>query len=279
MIVLKNISKTEGNRRILSDVSAEFEPGQIICLLGKSGSGKSSLLGMLMAAEKPTEGSVEIDGVDLKKIPAPILQIMRRRMGVVFSDLKLLTDQTVAANVAYPLEICGVPDAAIRERVPKILEQTGLSMQAQTPIQELPRSAQVTVALARALAGHPLILIVDDPFRMLDRADIEPFIALLKSVKTPEMTIFCSTSDVEIAQTIGGRIFILEEGSLMSAEQAKPPVEAAEGRQSRKDHAQAPTPEAPIKEEIPLGVLSQTKPQKQAKQEGPRRIKVTGIGS
>src|SRR3989338_3211761 len=153
MLTLRNVSKTVGKRDILRNVSETFEPGERVSLLGPSGSGKSMLLSLLIAAETPTEGTVEIDGVDLRRIPPPIMQIFRRRIGIVFSDLKLLPDRTVAENIAYPLEVCGVADAAVQARVPELLEHVGLSLKAHTSAAELTRSEQVKVALARALAS------------------------------------------------------------------------------------------------------------------------------
>ena len=284
MLTLRNVSKIVGKHTVLEDVSETFEPGERVSLFGPSGSGKSMLLSLLIAAETPTSGTVEIDGVDLRRIPAPILQIFRRRIGMMFSDLKLLADRTVAENIAYPLEVCGIADAVIQPRISELLEHVGLSLRAHTPAAELTRSEQVKVALARALASKPLILFVDDPFRMLDRAEIGAFLELLHRSKTTEMTMLCTTSDPWIADQMAGRVLQLDNGRIVPRSQAETssteaPLQEPQ-RQSRSEHARpAPKTKASFKEEIPLGILAD-KPSKQVKATNtPRKIKVTSIGS
>lgn len=283
MLTLKNVSKTVGKHALLENVSENFQPGECVCILGASAAGKSTLLSLLIAAESPNEGTVSIDGVDLKRIPAPIMHIFRRRVGIVFSDLKLLADRTVEENIAYPLEVCGVVDSVMQTRVTELMVQVGLSLKARTVAAELTRSEQVKTALARALSSKPLILLVDDPFRMLDRLDIGPFLELLNRSKTPEMTLICTTCDPELAKRIGGRILHLENGSLTTASKAEgTPSEAPEEepqRQSRSEHLHPAPKKVSSKEQIPLGILTD-KSQKQGKASNmPRKIKVTGIGS
>src|SRR5688572_14304902 len=121
MIEFKNVIKTRGTHVVLSNASARFEPGETVAIFGTSGSGKSALMSLMIAADSPTSGTVEVDGVDLKKVPAPIMKLLRRRVGVMFSDLKLLSDRTVAENVGFTLEVCGVPDTEINMRVTELL--------------------------------------------------------------------------------------------------------------------------------------------------------------
>ncbi|MBI3332299.1 ATP-binding cassette domain-containing protein [Candidatus Peregrinibacteria bacterium] len=278
MIELKNVSTVHGQKHVLKSASARFEPGETVAILGASGTGKSTLLSLFVGAVTPASGTVEIDGVDLKKVPAPVLQMLRRRVGIVFSDLKLLPDRTVKENIGYTLEVAGASDDVIEERIRGVMQQLDLTERKDAMPEELTRTQQLHVALARALAASPLILLVDDPFRMLDRHEVGPFLRMLRKMKTPAMTLICTTSDETVASELGGRTLELAAGALtpMRAMAAS----ATEGRQSRSEHARvAPVKQGTLTEEIPLGVLAD-KSAKQAKAEGQaRKIKVTAIGS
>ena len=111
--------------------------GEFVCIIGPSGAGKTTLVSLLIGAEQPTHGSVEIDGVDLKAVPPTAMQLFRRRIGVVFQDYKLLKNRTVAENVAFPLEVCAIPDAVIRRRVPELLKR----MEIESRANAFPRSS------------------------------------------------------------------------------------------------------------------------------------------
>ena len=107
MIVLKHVSKSFGKTKVLTDVSFRVDPKEFLCITGKSGAGKTTLMSLLIAASEVSAGTIEIDGIDLRLVPAPALQLFRRRIGVVFQDYKLLPNRTVAENIAFPLEVCG----------------------------------------------------------------------------------------------------------------------------------------------------------------------------
>src|SRR3989338_2009854 len=126
MIVLKNVTKKYGRLGVLSDVSFSVTPGEFVCITGPSGAGKSTLLSLLIGAEGVSSGSVSVDSVDLKQIPAPAMQLFRRRVGYMFQDYRLLPHATVRENIAFPLEVCGQPDEAIRQRVTELVDRMKL---------------------------------------------------------------------------------------------------------------------------------------------------------
>lgn len=215
MIVLKNVSKTYGKTRVLTDVSFRVEPGEFVCIIGPSGAGKTTLISLLIGAEQPTHGSVEIDGVDLKVVPPPAMQMFRRRIGVVFQDYKLLKNRTVAENVAFPLEVCGVPDPVIRRRVPELLKRMEIDGRAKAFPPELSGGEKTRTAIARAIVHSPLILLADEPTGNLDPHQSMEIIKLLKTIHAEGATVILATHDADLVDTLQMRVIRLEEGKVI----------------------------------------------------------------
>ncbi|MDD5751885.1 MAG: ATP-binding cassette domain-containing protein, partial [Candidatus Peribacteraceae bacterium] len=151
MIILRDVSKTFGEKTALQHVNLQINPGEFVCIVGPSGAGKSTLMHLLLGAEEVTSGGVEVDGVQLKDIPPPVLQLYRRRIGMVFQDYKLLQNRTVAENIAFPLEVCGVGDEEIVSRVRELLTEMQLMEKANALPAALSGGEKARTAIARGI--------------------------------------------------------------------------------------------------------------------------------
>lgn len=217
MIEFKDVSKDFGRVRILDGISFRIEPKECVCILGKSGSGKSVLMSMLIGADAPTGGTVAVDGADLRAIPRPALRLFRRKMGVVFQDCKLLGGRTVAENIAMPLEICNADSAVIKRRVNELLLQMNLTARRDALPCELSTGEQARTAIARAVAHSPLILVADEPFRNLDMSATHAAIELFRGLHAAGSTVIIMTSDETLAITTRARIIRIESGKVAGA--------------------------------------------------------------
>lgn len=216
MIEYRGVSKAYGSRSILHDVNFRVEPGEFICITGKSGSGKSTVVHLLIRAEVPSSGVVSVDGKDLATLPQQVLQLYRRRTGVVFQDYKLLSDRTVAENVAFAMEVCGDDDAAIARRVPSLLESVGLKDRVNAYPHELSGGEKARAALARALVHHPMIVIADEPTGNIDPVQSREILALLKKVNAEGTTVILATHDLSLVEASGGRVLHLQDGTIVA---------------------------------------------------------------
>ena len=179
MIELRNISKVYPNgTEAVRDVTLHIKPGEFVSLVGRSGTGKTTLVKMLVAEERPTNGRVVLGGWDITRIKSANIPLLRRQIGVVFQDFKLLEKKTVYENVAFALEVAGYSKKRIDEVVPQILKLVGISEKSEVFPDELSGGQQQRVSIARALAHRPKILIADEPTGNLD------------SVNTREIKIF-----------------------------------------------------------------------------------------
>lgn len=215
MIVLKKVSKVFGRTKVLEDISFQIDPKEFICITGPSGAGKSSLISLLIGAEDVTTGAIEIDGVDLRSIPPPVLQLMRRRIGIVFQDYKLLPDLTVAENIAFPLEVCMAPDKTIRKRVPELLKRMDLVQRAGALPRELSGGEKARTAIARAIVHHPMILLADEPTGNLDPEQSLEILALLKHIHHEGTTVVLATHDAVLVDALQTRVIHLDTGRVM----------------------------------------------------------------
>lgn len=214
MLVLKHVTKKFGKTDAVSDVSLRVDPKEFVCILGPAGSGKTTLLHLLAGLDVPTKGSVEIDGVDLRRVPETGLRLLRQRTGIVFQDGRLHEYATVEENVALPLEAVGAPDAIIGKRVPALLTLFGLETKAHFFPHQLSAGERAKVALARAFVSKPLILILDEPTSALDRTETENVMALLRDLSIAGTTIILATHDASIAALLPARIVSIEHGRI-----------------------------------------------------------------
>ena len=215
MIVFSSVTKEYHGRPVVKDVSFTVQPGEFVCITGPSGAGKSTLIHLLIRAEYPTSGTIEVDGADIAKLPVTVLQMYRRNMGVVFQDYKLLEDRTVAENIAFALEVSGESDQVILERLEEVLSDLKLTEQAQMFPAELSGGEKTRTALARALVHQPSILVTDEPTGNIDPVQSLEIIKLLKQVNARGTTVILASHDKLVVDAIHARVLRLEHGSLI----------------------------------------------------------------
>lgn len=217
MIVFDHVTKQYKNstRPALDDVNLTIEQGDFVFLVGSSGSGKSSLLRLLLKEEKATQGTVTVDGVNVAKIPNRKVPALRRQMGIVFQDFRLLPGKTVFDNVAFGMEVIGKSRKEIEERIPAVLELVGLEEKANRLPSELSGGEQQRVALARAFVNKPRLLLADEPTGNLDPSTSVGIMKLLDRINRTGTTIVMATHDVAIVDQMRKRIVQMENGKII----------------------------------------------------------------
>jgi cell division transport system ATP-binding protein len=220
MIRIENVVKQYrgANRPALNGVSLEIEKGDFVFLVGTSGSGKSSLMRMILREDTPNSGSVWVLGENLRKIPNRKIPFFRRRLGVVFQDFRLLPNKTVAQNVAFSLEVIGKSQGFIEAAVPDVLSLVGLHENANRLPNELSGGEQQRVAIARAIVNKPDILLADEPTGNLDPATSEGIMALLERINAAGTTIVMATHDSGIVDRLQKRVVVLSDGHIVRDE-------------------------------------------------------------
>jgi cell division transport system ATP-binding protein len=208
----------EPNRPILHGVSFTIPPGHTVAVVGPSGAGKSTLLKLLIRDELPTAGEVMVDGRDLARVPRRRVPELRRRIGIVFQDFKLLPTRTVRENVAFALEVTGTPGGRIRPAVDRALAVVGLAAQAdQLPV-TLSGGEQQRTAIARALVHEPRLFIADEPTGNLDPLISWEIIQLLLRINELGVTVLMATHNAEVVTSLRRRVVALEEGRIVRDE-------------------------------------------------------------
>ncbi len=219
MIEYKNVSKIYkgGQVKALDDISLHIKKEEFVYLVGASGAGKTTLLKFLIREEVPTEGDVIVDKESVVKMPGRKVPQLRRKVGMVFQDFKLLDQQTVAENLRFTLEVTGRSSKEIKDIVPYLLEQVGLSDRATAFPRELSTGEQQRVAIARALSHEPEILLADEPTGNLDDDNSHQIIELLKQINKWGTTVIMATHDMGLVRKHKARIIKLEGGKLLSS--------------------------------------------------------------
>ena len=215
MISFKKVSKiySEGGFA-LRDINFEIKKGEFVSIVGQSGAGKSTLLKLIFAEEKPTQGNVLIKGKDISKIKGGKLPILRRHIGVVFQDFKLLSRKTVFENVSFAMEVSGKSDIEIKEDVPQVLEIVGLSNKIDSYVNELSGGEKQRVSIARALVHRPDIIIADEPTGNLDIINTWDIIQLLMRINQYGTTVILATHNREIVNLINKRVITIDNGRI-----------------------------------------------------------------
>ncbi len=217
MIRLKNVSKIYPPNIVgLEGISLHVKPGEFISIVGQSGTGKSTLAKMLFAEERPTHGTIEIGGWDITHVNDKDIPLLRRQIGVVFQDFKLLQKKTVYENIAFALQVAGVPPSRIREVVPRVLSIVNLEDKTHRYPQQLSGGEQQRVAIARALVHQPKILVADEPTGNLDTLSSRDILELLKKINEFGTTVVLVTHDREIVNRLKRRVIVLEGGRIIS---------------------------------------------------------------
>ena len=217
MIVFDHVTKQYKNspQPALDDVSLTIEQGDFVFLVGSSGSGKSSLLRLLLKEEKATEGTVTVDGVNVAKLPNRKVPAFRRQMGIVFQDFRLLPGKSVFDNVAFGMEVIGKSRKEIQERIPAVLDLVGLDEKAHRLPSELSGGEQQRVALARAFVNQPRLLLADEPTGNLDPSTSVGIMKLLDRINRTGTTIVMATHDVAIVDQMRKRIVQMDNGKIV----------------------------------------------------------------
>lgn len=217
MIRFDSVSKTypRQNAPALHDVSLEIERGEFVFLVGSSGSGKSTFLRLLLREERTSQGFVYVLGKDLGRLSNWKVPQVRRQLGTVFQDFRLLPNKTVGENVAFALEVIGKPRGQIRKTVPEVLDLVGLGGKEERMPGELSGGEQQRVAIARAFVNRPMLLIADEPTGNLDPQTSVGIMKLLDRINRTGTTVVMATHDAQIVDQMRKRVIELEKGRLV----------------------------------------------------------------
>ena len=217
MIRFKNVSKIYPPNVVgLDGMNLHVQPGEFVSVVGQSGTGKSTFAKLLFAEERPTHGSIEIGGWDITRIPMHDVPLLRRQIGVVFQDFKLLDKKTVYENIAFALQVAGAPALRVREVVPRVLAIVGLDDKAGRYPRQLSGGEQQRVAIGRALVHQPKILVADEPTGNLDTLNSRDILELLKKINEFGTTIVLVTHDHDIVNRLKRRVITLDGGKIVS---------------------------------------------------------------
>jgi len=213
MIRTVNVSKIyKGNVVALRDASIDIVKGEFVFLVGPSGSGKSTMISLLLREIQPTAGDIYVAGKNINQLSSWKIPMLRRNMGCVFQDFKLLPNKTVGENVAFALEVIGRPRHVIRRQVPEVLELVGLGHKGDNLPEELSGGEQQRVSIARAVVNRPQILIADEPTGNLDPATSVDIMKLLDLINRRGTTILMATHDHAIVDAMRRRVIELDKG-------------------------------------------------------------------
>lgn len=217
IITMKNVFKTYPNGvGAIYDLNLSINSGEFVFIIGGSGSGKSTLIKMLYREEKPSRGEIVLGGVNVARLRNSKVYKLRRKIGVVFQDYKLLPKLTVYENVAFALEVTGEEGSVIRKKVVSVLEQVGLKSKLKEYPDKLSGGEQQRVAIARAIVNAPKILICDEPTGNLDPVISMEIMDLLDSInKNTGTTVLMVTHDIDIVERMKKRVLVLKDGRLI----------------------------------------------------------------
>lgn len=217
MILLDRVTKTYNRRGpALDRISLHVEPKEFVLIVGPSGAGKSTLFKLLTREEKPNSGKIIVGGIDYDRLRDKDIPLLRRKIGVVFQDFKLLLNKTVAENVAFALEIAGIPSNEIKHTVPKVLDVVGLKGKEKNYPLELSGGERQRVAIARAIVRQPKILIADEPTGNLDPKHAWDVIAVLEKINRFGTTVLLTTHNQEIVNKLRRRVVTVHDGKIVS---------------------------------------------------------------
>jgi len=216
MIKLESVTKTyKGDVPALRNADVDIAKGEFVFLVGASGSGKSTFLRLINREERPEQGRIFVAGKDILELSSWKVPYLRRNIGSVFQDFKLLTGKTVYENVAFALEVIGRPKHVIKTQVPAILELVGLGQKMESFPHELSGGEQQRVSIARAFVNRPLILLADEPTGNLDPATSVGIMRLLDRINRTGTTVLMATHDRSIVDTMRRRVIELDRGTIV----------------------------------------------------------------
>ena len=217
MIELTNVVKTyDIGTKALRGVSMKIEDGEFVFLVGPSGSGKSTIIKLLTAELAPTEGCVNVNGFQLEKIRSRAIPYLRRTLGVIFQDFRLIENKTVYDNVAFAMRVIGASEKEIKKRVPYVLELVGLENKGRRLPNELSGGEQQRVAIARALINNPTMIIADEPTGNLDPARSFEIMLLLEQINALGTTVMVVTHEKSLVDRFTKRVVAINNGKVIS---------------------------------------------------------------
>lgn len=215
IVRLENVTKVYGNKTIgLDHVSTNIHKGEFVFLVGASGAGKSTFLKLLFREEKPTSGKIYVGNKNISLLKTKELNILRKNIGVVFQDFRLLEDRTAYENIAYAMEVLGYDKKDIMDRVPKILKKVGMQHRQEHYPQQLSGGEQQRIAIGRAIINSPKILLADEPSGNVDPSTAVEIMDIFKEINSVGTTIIMATHDRFIVDQLAKRVIELKKGQI-----------------------------------------------------------------
>lgn len=215
MIQIFRVSKSYGANKALEDISLRIRKGEFVFITGPSGAGKTTLLRLVFGADTPTSGQILINNINLTRINRKNLDLLRRKIGFVFQDFKLLNNKTVFQNIALALEVTGEKPAVIRKKTHQALKAVGLANKEKAFPLQLSGGEQQRVAIARGIINNPLILVADEPTGNLDPDITRDIMLLFRTINMNGTTVVIATHSRELLENTGQRIVVLNKGRIV----------------------------------------------------------------
>ena len=219
VLIMSDVSKVyPGGSVALQDVNVHIEPGEFVFVVGPSGAGKSTFIKMLFREVLPTTGSIFVNGMDILSLSPKEIPFMRRQLGIIFQDYRLLPDRTVYENVAFAMQVIEAPHRKIKRQVMNMLDLVGLRHRANAYPNELSGGEQQRIAIARAIVNDPVFVIADEPTGNLDPETSWDIMEIFKEINDTGTTIVMATHDKEVVDAMGKRVIAIEHGRIVRDE-------------------------------------------------------------
>ena len=219
MLIMSDVSKVyPGGSTALQNVNVHIEPGEFVFVVGPSGAGKSTFIKMLFREVLPTTGSIFVNGMDILALSPKEIPFMRRQLGIIFQDYRLLPDRTVFENVAFAMQVIEAPHRKIRRQVNNVLDLVGLRHRSNAYPNELSGGEQQRIAIARAIVNDPVFVIADEPTGNLDPETSWDIMEIFKEINATGTTIVMATHDKEVVDAMGKRVIAIEKGRIVRDE-------------------------------------------------------------
>lgn len=215
MIYFNNVSKIYRDTPALLDITFTVEAGEFVSLVGHSGAGKTTLTRMILAEENPTDGTVFFESINVHKLKSKDLTDLRRRIGVVFQDFKLLSNKTAYENIAFAMEAVGKTEEEIESDVPHVLELVDLSHRVHHFPNQMSGGEQQRLAIARAIINQPELIIADEPTGNLDPVNTHEIVQILKKINDLGTTVILTTHNRGVIESVGKRVITMENGKIV----------------------------------------------------------------
>jgi len=219
VLTMKDVSKTyPGGNVALSNINVTIDDGEFVFIVGPSGAGKSTFIKMLFREVIPTTGEIHLNGMDILKLKPKEIPYLRRQLGIIFQDYRLLTDRTVYDNVAFAMQVIETPYRQIKRRVMNVLDLVGLRRRAWSHPNELSGGEQQRIAIARAIVNNPSLVIADEPTGNLDPETSMEIMDIFREINDGGTTIIMASHDKEIVDCMGKRVIAIEKGEIVRDE-------------------------------------------------------------